>query len=161
MIVPSRAEWSAISLSIAKELEKFRSLWFDSCVRTLDRAADKESFYKPVVISQLGGKADIAIKAYQLYGVSDFLGGHGYIPASDGQDFADLLCGQVCGTQPEQVLDYFFTLHTLYESDPSKEMDMFASDVAKYITGTEAGGAFVETALIKVHVKQAIARAGR
>lgn len=107
---PDREHWSTISLNISKGLEDIRKTWFDSCVKVLQESSSKkgkDSLAIEIVNIHLGGGADLAIKAYQLYLVSGFLAQHAYIPPSEGKDFADILYAQVCGTQIEECLAFF------------------------------------------------------
>jgi hypothetical protein len=132
----NREYWSAVSLNIAKRLEDVRKIWFDSCVKILQESAEKDSLNIDLVHIHLGGKADSAIKAYQLYLVSCFLSQHTYISPSGSKDFGDILYAQVCGTQMEEVLSFFSRYHEVRNS--LTQLFHFCSDVAKYITDSKA-----------------------
>jgi len=137
---PDRKDWSAISLSIAQGLEGLRKQFFAFCVDSIkDSLPEEDEHSQEVEVknTSLGGEAELAIKAYQLYLTSLFLGEHEYISPKDVRDFADLLYAQVSGTQLEQCLDYL-SRYTEPEIDGGTQLFRFSSDVAKYITASEA-----------------------
>jgi len=137
---PDRKEWSMISLNISKELLDIRKTWFNSCVKILQEYSSKkskDSLDIKIVNIHLGGEADLAIKAFQLYLVSGFLSQHSYISPSKGKDFADIFYAQVCGTQIVECL-VFFSRYQEVLSNRGKLLFRFTSDVAKYITDNKA-----------------------
>jgi len=136
---PSREHWGSIALNIAKGLEDVRTMWFNSCVQTLKEKSpeqDDDSVEIEAVNNRLGGNADLAIKAYQLFLTSSSIGQHNYIKSSEGKDFADILYAQVCGINLEECLSFFSRYHKA--NDGGTQLFRFSSDVAKYITGKEA-----------------------
>lgn len=137
---PGREDWSMISLNISKGLEDVRKTWFNSCVKVLQENSSKkgkDSLAIKIVHIRLGGEANLAIKAFQLYLVSGFLSQHSYISPSKGKDFADILYAQVCGTQIVECLA-FFSRYQEVLSDRGTQLFQFTSDVSKYITGNKA-----------------------
>lgn len=137
---PGREDWSMISFKISKGLEDVRKTWFNSCVKVLQENSSKkgkDSLAIKILNIHLGGEADLAIKAFQLYLVSGFLSQHSYISPSKGKDFADILYAQVCGTQIVECL-VFFSRYQEALSERGKQLFRFTSDVTKYITGNKA-----------------------
>lgn len=135
---PSRDKWSTISTDIAKGLEEVRKRWFETGVSLLEEARKGE---KPleikIVCRTLGGEADFAIKAYQLLLTSGFLAQHSYIPRSEGKDFADILYAQVCETTVQETMLYLERYNEV-QDDRGTQLFRLASDIARYITGSEA-----------------------
>jgi hypothetical protein len=76
---PHRDQWSRISLDIAKGLEEVRNSWFGLCIEIL-QSQSKEDASRDYEIrirrKTLHGKGLLALKAYQLYIVSGFLGNY-------------------------------------------------------------------------------------
>jgi len=145
---PSREDWGVISLRIAKGLEEVRKKWFETLVGIFREMSKKGAWKDPPITvkrTNLAGDATHALKAYQLYLVSAFLAKHGYIPPSQGRDFADLLFAQVCGTELEQCLAFFNRYHEAHE-DPGRQLFRFASDISRYITGNDTS--FYESMLV-------------
>ena len=137
---PGREDCSMISLNISKGLEDVRKTWFNSCVKVLQENSSKkgkDSLAIKIVHIRLGGEANLAIKAFQLYLVSGFLSQHSYISPSKGKDFADILYAQVWGTQIVECLA-FFSRYQEVLSDRGTQLFQFTSDVSKYITGNKA-----------------------
>lgn len=136
---PGREDWSMISFNISKGLEDVRKTWFNSCVKVLQENSSKkgkDSLAIKIVHIRLGGEANLAIKAFQLYLVSSFLSQHSYISSSKGKDFADILYAQVCGTQIVECMA-FFSRYQEVLSNRGTQLFRFTSDVAKYITGNK------------------------
>jgi hypothetical protein len=144
-----RRHWVWVSLCIAKELEEIRIDWFDSCVQLLQGVFGQDHYAHldlRTENTELGGEAELAIKAYQLYCTSGFLGQHSYVDPKEGRDFATLVYSQVCGTGLEDCLVYF----RRYKDDgvSAAQMRHFSSDVARYIAGDHgmvAGSAVIVT----------------
>lgn len=132
---PSRELWAVISFNLSARLEALRREYFEQCVKVIQEySKEKDEPEMKIVNRELGGKADLAIKAYQLYLTSLFLAHHGYIPKSQGKDFADILYAQVCGTQLVDCLSYFSRYHGAKGGD---QLRYFSNDVASYITGND------------------------
>jgi len=154
---PSREDWAAISLRIAQGLEEVRKTWFQACVDNFREASEKSASEGPPITmkrANLAGDAGRASKAYQLYLVSGFLAQHGYIPPSQGRDFADILFAQVCGTELEQCLSFFARYHEA-QADPGTQLFRFGSDISRYITGNDAP--LVESMLVASTVPVCVA----
>lgn len=137
---PGREDWGAISLRITQGLEEVRKTWFQACVDNFLETSKKGASEGPPIVvkrANLAGDAARASKAYQLYLVSGFLAQHGYIPPSQGRDFADILFAQVCGTELEQCLSFFGRYHEA-QGDPGTQLFRFGSDISRYITGNDA-----------------------
>lgn len=141
---PSREDWPAISLYIAKEMEDIRKEWFGWCVRTFEKATDSFKQEKDidhqieVKNKHLSGEAELAIKAYQLRMASSFIATHEYISRREGKYFADLLYAQVCGTQLEECFPYFNRYLMMDKENEGSSIYFFLKDVANYITGNQA-----------------------
>ena len=132
-------DWLEKSLCIAKGLEHLRKTWYNFGVKILQeqQTNGKDSPDIKLANINLGGDADLAIKAFQLYFVSWFIAQHTYIPRKNGKDFADILYSQVCGTQIEKCMEFLSRYYEV-QSDVDMQIFRFVSDVAKYITENEA-----------------------
>ena len=128
---PARDEWGSIALNIAQSIEKSSEEWFDTIVHKFEDGSTD------VVNTSFGGDAELAIKAYQLFLASSFIGENQYILPEDGKDFADVLFASTCGTKLTDVLE-FFGRYVEVADDGSAQLTRFTNDVAKYITGSEA-----------------------
>ena len=131
---PRREHWGMISLNISKGLEDVRLKWFDLCVKILRQSSSVKG---ELVNTHLGGEAELAIKGYQLWLVSGFLAQHAYISPEEGQDFAEILYAYVGGTKLDECMAFFRRYHEVQPGNGT-QLFLFASDVAKYITGKEA-----------------------
>jgi len=133
-----RDQWGTISTFIARGLESLREKWFTSCVNILRDIRDTDEDYSEVEIvnSELGGKANLAITAYQLWFVSNMLAAKQYISRDEGQDFADILYLQVGGTQIDDILA-FWEKYNEVSDEGGEQLRRFSNDVAAYITGNE------------------------
>src|SRR3972149_8462386 len=151
---PTMDKWPAISADIAGGLEVVRKRWFETGVSFLEDATkgDKPLQIK-IVCRTLGGEADSAIKAYQLLLTSGFLAQHSYIPRPDGKDFADILYAQVCGTNIRETMRYL-ERYIEVQQDRGTQLFRLASDIARYITGSEASLAesMILTSIIPIYV---------
>ncbi|MDV2502757.1 MAG: hypothetical protein RX318_02230 [bacterium] len=135
---PSRDQWAIISTNIAVALEEVRRYWFNDCVeylRTL-RDTEKEHSHIEITNTELGGNADLAIRAYQLWVVSNMLAEKKYIPPDEGQDFADILYLQVGGTKIHNCMSYF---ERYKKASGGEQMTLLCADVAGYITEVVVG----------------------
>lgn len=138
----SGEHWDRIVFHISKELEYARNSWFRQCVITLKKGLEDlakkadRPLEMQIVNTHLGGEADLAIKAYQLYLVSAFVAQKRYISPADGQDFSDLLYARVAGGQLDDVFT-FWSSYREAETDSFMQTFRFASDVAKYIIGSD------------------------
>ena len=135
---PSRDQWGAISTLIARGLESAREKWFTLCVHILRDIRDTDEDYSEVEIvnSELGGKANLAITAYQLWFVSNMLAAKQYISRDEGQDFADILYLQAGSTQIDDILA-FWEKYNEVSDDGGEQLRRFSNDVAAYITSNE------------------------
>ena len=145
---PRRKDWGVVTSNIAGALEEEREYWFKSCVqnfRDLQASEDGAAIDIEVRNPNITGAAELAIKAYQLFLVLGFLSQHAYIRRRDGNDFADLLFPEVCGTQLEECRAYF---SRYYEArrDGATQMMRFSNDVARHISGKE--GPLVEGMMV-------------
>jgi hypothetical protein len=137
---PPRDQWGRISLDITKGLEEARNIWFELCVEILRSASEDNSNkdYKIKIIQKkLTGNGLQAVKAYQLYWASVFIGHKAYIPRHEGKDFADILYAQVCGLELEECLHYFDRYHEMTKHGGT-QLIRFTNDVARHITGNPA-----------------------
>ncbi len=126
---PSREFWGKISFKISKGLEEFRIQWFISCIKFL-----KDEMKFETCNNRLNSDAEYAIKAYQLYLTSFFIEQMNYIPSFDGNDFADILYAQVCGTDMDKIYMY----HSAYCDYPDLswgQFNRFCRDVTEFIIG--------------------------
>jgi hypothetical protein len=128
---PARDEWGSIALNIAQSIEKSSEEWFDTIVHKFEDGSTD------VVNTSYGGDAELAIKAYQLFLASSFIGENQYILPEDGKDFADVLFASTCGTKLTDVLE-FFGRYVEVSDDSGAQLSRFTGDVARYITGSQA-----------------------
>jgi len=129
--------WDTLATNISEGLKSVRNNYFDYCVKIIQENKDPTDNSSPDVAvcnNILGGEAELAIKAYQLYLVSGFLAQHSYIPLEKGKDFADILYNKVCGEQLKICIDYVMR-YAEAENDGASQLFRFTHDVAKYITG--------------------------
>jgi hypothetical protein len=128
---PPRDQWGAISLRIAKGLEEARKIWFLSCLEIIEAISqqDNRNYIKQKTLT---GKALQAVKAYQLYWASYFIGQQAYIPKQEGKNFADILYAQVCGTEIDKC--YYYFSRYVEAKDGGNQIMRFAYDFAIQIT---------------------------
>ncbi len=104
---PKRDDWLKISTAITAGFESDANLFFQAVVRTIDTCPLGEwpggKVLRPVH-RIIGGKAEIAIKAYELSALSGLLDAMKYIQRPQGHDFCDLVFGQVCGSALSDIL---------------------------------------------------------
>jgi hypothetical protein len=130
-------EWMNIVSLINDDLKALREKWYKSMV---DYLSKNKEIINPknvnIVNERIGGKAEFAIKAYQLLTVIDMIAEHIYIPKSQGRNFADLLFEKVCGNQIEYVLEFFKTYSNKVGGE---QLASYVFDVAEYMTNSEEG----------------------
>lgn len=131
-----RKDWPVISTTIAKYLEVARSDQFNTIVATLQKLASDDHEIR-VTNTQLGGKADVAMKALQLYSVVPFLVKRGYMSKKEVFDFQELLYADVCGPQIDECHE-FLLCYIVPETDVGRQLYRFAGRVAEYITDSQA-----------------------
>ena len=136
---------------MAVAFERDRKAFFENCLNTIAEVKGNTllSFVRrvlkpdpkgrnnlPVEIAKktIGGRADLALRAYQLIQATRLISAQKYISPSDGQDFADILWAQVCGTHMDDVCEL---LDRYYEKRDAEE-ERLGFDVALYITGDPA-----------------------
>ena len=137
--LPSHENWRAIAQNIATGMEEVRKDWFATCVKILqDRPPDEDAILtrSEVKNMHLGGKAELAAKAYQLCLASDCLALHEYVSPREGQDFADILYNQVCGKHFKKCLPYLSRYNEVWRD--GKRHFRFSIDVASHITDYES-----------------------
>lgn len=132
---PDRKVWPTLASCISKGLEDYRDIWFSQCIETFQARAAIDPNIK-IINTQLEGKAESAIKAYQIFFVTCFLVEHAYIPPSKDKDFADILYAQICGTKLPECMMLFKRYYEV-ENDGPEQLRRFSSDVAEHITGKE------------------------
>lgn len=130
-----RSRWSGICTTIAVSFERDRKEFFGNCLKIAEAKQKGASLPTERLNSTMGGVADLALRAYQLIQSTRLISAQKYIPPSDGQDFADLLWAQVCGTHMDDV----FELVDRYHEKPADEAERFSFDVARYITCDDDG----------------------
>lgn len=69
-----RDKWKIISSPLCKGLERLQKSWFDYSIRMIKKSSI------PLLNTQFGGNAELAIKAYQLYFVSCIIAAKNYVP---------------------------------------------------------------------------------
>jgi len=127
-----KSQWLRICTNIAVALERDREAWFANCLRMLAELKRNAAFsIESEAKSTLGGEADVALRAYQLIQAMRLMSIRKYVPPSEGQDFADLLFAQVCGTELSEVLE----VAERYRNRQKEEATLFGLDVAGYILG--------------------------
>ena len=150
---PDRKAWPALASCIAKGLEDYRHIWFSQCIETFQARATIDPNIR-IINTRLEGKAELAIKAYQIFWVTCFLVEHAYIPPSKDKDFADILYAQICGTQFHECM-MFFKRYYEVENDGPQQLLRFSSDVAEHIAGTE--NLYDASLLVNVHFSDFVA----
>ena len=128
----ARSEWGSICLEIAKQFKEDREKWFKACIDLLIKKA-KEGQRITIVRPVLGGTAEQALKAFQLRLASLMLYEREYIPPDQGQDFADLLYAQVCGTELDECMVYV-RRYLEFKTDFGALTNAFCHDACDYIT---------------------------
>jgi hypothetical protein len=133
---PKRDHWASIANCISMGLQNARKEWFsDVCMRQI------ESFHKCGKTSpgrlnnELSGQVVLTMKAYQVGTVPGFIEKQRYIAKSQTVYFADLIVGQVCGTEVAEIdkaSDQFSQL------PPDMVEFHLARRVAEHLTGKEA-----------------------
>lgn len=129
--------WGLISTQIAQGFEKIQKNWFRNCIDILQQASDDEDLGERHIVvkhTELAGDASLAVKAFQLMLASEYIAKHTYISRSHGQDFANILYAQVCGTD---LLDCMKFFKRYVEVEGSVKLSRFSSDLACYITDKE------------------------
>jgi len=139
---PDRSQWLTISTRIARRFEESRIELFEDCIKHLEQLNTYDSEKQiPLVNKSLSGEAELYLKAFQLMIAVFFLTRRSYIAKSQGQDFADLLFSQVCGTQIAKV---DALARELSRKETQMQVPRIASVVARHITNHEYTGG-VET----------------
>src|SRR4029077_7633313 len=133
-----RNHWLQICTNIAVALERDRRTWFENCLKMVAEVKRKIGLPFETANSTIGGRADLALRAYQLITPTRLMSVRKYVPPADGQDFADLLWAQVCRTN----LDDVFELVARYREKREEEAERFGRDVACFITGESSPSAF-------------------
>ena len=132
---PDKGQWLRLCTDIATALERDREAWFANCLRMVAEVKRKGLPIEfEVTNSTLGGEADLALRAYQLIQAMRLMSVRKYVPPSEGQDFADLLFAQVCGTRLYEVLE----VAERYRKRQKEEASLFALDVAGHILGGDS-----------------------
>jgi hypothetical protein len=146
---PPRDQWGTISLQIAKGLQEARKIWFHNCIKIIQAISQDPSFKEyRINIKQktLTGKPLQAVKAYQLYWASDFIGQQVYIPKHKGNDFADILYAHVCGTELDTC--YYYFNRYVEAKDGGGQLIRFTNDFASHIVGNLVVGDIIIQATI-------------
>lgn len=127
-----RDRWSVIVTACIAALEEGAKSWFEVCVTNIRDVQDGNE--KAEIRTILGGKGELAVKAFQLWTVSQMLASTGYVDKDDGQDFADLLYGAYMEARLSDMAPLFNRYNEAAE-DAKNQAWRLAVDVAEYITG--------------------------
>ena len=132
----SREHWQEIITCLSKDTKNIMELFFQGCVEIL-----KESEFSYLVKNcELNGKAEILIKAYQIFYITNLL--PRYIHPSKGKEFADLFFSQICvnrdNIQKDIIYDFASKFLQYDEDDGAdKRIMLLTQDLGKYILGYE------------------------
>ena len=124
-------QFGVVAHTIAVGLERVRELWFAECVEVMEGNPDCA-----VVNRNLGGNADLAIKALQLLNTVTIIADKQYVSRSNGPFFSDILFAEVCGTGLERVMP-FFNRYVSILNDKSAQLMRFSIDIVAYILGND------------------------
>lgn len=132
-----RATPSAIQL--AAILTKVREHWFDLCVKDIEQFEIKHPERRVRVLNRaLAGKADLALRAYQLIGAGSFIQNRHYIPKRAEEMYLDSLRVAVWGDNEPAIKDFFVHYYEALISRGEKPSRFrLSTDLACYITGAE------------------------
>jgi hypothetical protein len=143
---PVRDAWPAICTTIAQGFEAQRQEFWSTLLRRIHLArTGNDPVVLPIVRRTLGGQAELALKAYQLYVASVTIGHHEYISPADGHAFTHLLYVQVCGTALPQALRF---VQSYREVEHSVGLARLAGDIGDYIMGSHGDVRFYAFCLL-------------
>jgi len=94
-----RDSWGTICTDLTGYLEQGRERFFDGALALAGEG-------RSPINRKLGGKADLALKGYQLGLVSAILQERRYVDEKDAQEFVTLLYAQVCGARVQECIEY-------------------------------------------------------
>lgn len=125
---------NALVSDMCDGLVEVRQSWFNSCVESLrlELAQQKDV---TILHARLEGNADCAIRAFQFYLITDFLGNHSYMTPQETKGFAVLLGQQVFGTKLKECKIYW---NRYNDAEGGQQANRFCDDIAKYITGIDS-----------------------
>ena len=124
-----REKWNEIILCISNNIQEISQLFFNSCIETINNS----NYDITIVNKQIGGKADLVIKAYQLSIIIDYL--THYIKPTEGKEFVEMLFHQVFGKYFKKGCNFVSCYMELRKTTLHKKIYYFSSDIAKYICG--------------------------
>lgn len=130
----SELQWSAMCLNIGDGLASLRSAFFKDVFESFVAIQKHKEFEGDIEIKNknLGGKAELALKAYQVRQVIAILQAKQYI-RPDSYYF-DILLGYVCGTDTKGCL-IFFERYSEVIDNKATMMLRFCGDIVSYIIG--------------------------
>lgn len=125
---PARAQWLPICSSVAKGLAEIRDRWCVMAAAALEADSTETS-------RRMSVETENALRAYQLEFCTAILARKQYVERRDGQDFADILFGCVCGAELERTMTLLRRYHDA--PDNSAQMARFSRDVSRGIRGDD------------------------
>jgi len=129
-----------IAVHIARGLKYPRKVWFSAQVRAIQELREKHvknlTSPKKIAKSKLGGEAEIAIKAFQILCVGNFIRSQKYLGSARIDEFIDILCKRVCGNKKDDCILY---IENLLEKRKESEIRYarFSGEIAEYIMNDE------------------------
>lgn len=131
---PAQSEWLSICTQMTVWFEEERLRFFSNIIKRIDSLGrGAEPIKIPFVRQTLRGKAELALKGFQLFIAVGDIEQNAYIARSNGRNFTSLLFAQVGGIHLEDTFRYADSYKEVV-NDSSMVICRLISDVVRDIT---------------------------
>ncbi len=122
-----RDEWLDITTELTAELEDTRESWFEQVMEIFDTIGRQEGAieFDPTEVVP-NAETEDAMRGYQLFVSLSLAATNKYIGEEEFEDFADILCAQVCGADYYECMEYY---NRFVESEDPEAMKRTLGDM--------------------------------
>lgn len=103
-----RDEWLDITTELTGEFEETRESWFEQIVEFYDTITHQEGAVESETAEAIpDADTEDAMRGYQLFVSLTLAATNRYIGREEFEDFADILCAQVCGADYYECMEFY------------------------------------------------------